>query len=192
MLSDNSRQCWKSPCAVVCAVMIKDWRDKMAAKQECEEISSPPASSDVENGTMMQLIAQLKKKLKKKETGLGVSSVAHNSSKGSALCGKTTKSVWTDQDVQKMIDLVEERYVLWDTTHKEYHDRRKKSEALEEIADQLGINQNAVLSKWRNLRGQFGREVNKVNRTKSGQGTDERYRSTWRYFDQLTFLSCSI
>ena len=180
MLSDNSLQCWKCPCTVVCAVMIKDWHDKMAAKQECEEISSPPSSSDVEDDTTMQLIAQLTKKLKKMETGLGVSTVTHNSSKDSALCGKTTKSVWTDQDVQKLIDLVEERYVLWDTTHKEYHDRSKKSEALEDIADQLGINQNAVLSKWRNLRGQFGREVNKVNRTKSGQGTDERYRSTWR------------
>ena len=39
-----------------------------------------------------------------------------------------------------------------------------------------------------NLRLQLGREVAKVNATKSGQAVDDLYKPSWMYWDRLQFL----
>ena len=45
-----------------------------------------------------------------------------------------------------------------------------------------------INSKWNAIRGQFGREVNKVKSSKSGQSTDDLHVSQWLFWGKLQFL----
>ena len=45
-----------------------------------------------------------------------------------------------------------------------------------------------IKTKTLTLRSQLGREISKVNKTKSGQSTDQLYKSTWIYWERLQFL----
>ena len=46
----------------------------------------------------------------------------------------------------------------------------------------------SIKAKINGLRAQLGREVAKVNKTKSGQSTDGLYASSWIHYDRLSFL----
>ena len=52
----------------------------------------------------------------------------------------------------------------------------------------FGTNTASIKAKINGLRGQLGGEVAKVNKTKSGQSTDELYASSWIHYDRLSFL----
>ena len=46
-----------------------------------------------------------------------------------------------------------------------------------------------TIKKWNNLRGQFLRDYNRQNNSKkSGCGTNELFRSTWKWYERLEFL----
>ena len=49
------------------------------------------------------------------------------------------------------------------------------------IAEPLGKPVGAVQVKINKLRAQLGREINKENKTKSGQGSDEQCYSPWPF-----------
>ena len=100
--------------------------------------------------------------------------------------------MWTDDKVSKLIELCEVRSCIWDIDGADYHNRDMKSQAFQEIADELGMEKSDCQGKWKNLRSQFGCERNNLRKTKSGQGTDELYKCTWRYFDALSFLSATF
>ena len=111
----------------------------------------------------------------------------------SAALSKPVKSLlWTDDKISKLIELCEVRSCIWDIDSADYHNRDMKSRAFQEIADELGMEKSDCQGKWKNLRSQFGRERNNLRKTKSGQGTDELYKCTWRYFDALSFLSATF
>ena len=50
----------------------------------------------------------------------------------------------------------------------------------------------SIKARINGLRGQLGREVAKVNKTKSGQSTNELYASSWIHYDRLSFLLPAI
>ena len=66
--------------------------------------------------------------------------------------------------------------------------RDKREVAYSEVSGKLDITVADVKTKINNLRAQLGREINKVKKTKSGQSTDELYKSSWLYFQRLQFL----
>ena len=105
---------------------------------------------------------------------------------------KKTKSKggkdWTDEEISLLIDMLEEKPCLWDVFDKEYTKRDVKEIAYTEIASSLDTNIESIKAKINGLRAQLGREVAKVNKTKSGQSTDELYASSWIHYDRLSFL----
>ena len=82
---------------------------------------------------------------------------------------------WMDEEISLLIDMLEEKPCLWDVFDKEYTKRDVKEIAYTEIASSLDTNIEPIKVKINRhgLRGQLGREVAKVNKTKSGQSTDE-------------------
>ena len=51
----------------------------------------------------------------------------------------------------------------------------------------MDTNIESIIAKINGLRAQLGREVAKVNKTKSGQSTDELYASSSIHYDRLSF-----
>ena len=90
--------------------------------------------------------------------------------------------------VSRLIELLEERPILWDVFEKDYSERDVKDTACKEIADVFGSNITSIKSKINGLRAQYGREMAKVNKMKSEQSTDELYVSNWVHYQCLTFL----
>ena len=99
---------------------------------------------------------------------------------------KKTKSKggkdWADEEISLLIDMLEEKPCLWDVTKRDV-----KEIAYTEISF-LDTNIESIKAKISGLRAQLGREVAKVNKTKSGQSTGEFYASSWIHYDRLSFL----
>ncbi|XP_068704330.1 uncharacterized protein [Montipora foliosa] len=103
--------------------------------------------------------------------------------------GRSGKSRrWCDAEVDRLIELLEERPCLWDVFCKEYHVREKRERAYEEIENELEIDLNDIKTKIVGLRSQLGRELSKTNNKKSGQALNDNYKSNWIYWDSLQFL----
>ena len=102
---------------------------------------------------------------------------------------KTGKSRrWCDAEVDRLVELLEERPCLWDVFCKDYHVREKRERAYEEIENELEIDLNDIKTKIVGLRSQLGRELSKTNNKKSGQAVSDNYKSNWIYWDRLQFL----
>lgn len=84
--------------------------------------------------------------------------------------------------------MFEERPCLWDCFDKEYSKRDARDIAYTEIASALAVAVTSLKTKINGLRAQFGRELAKVNKTKSGQSTDELYVPSWVHYQRLLFL----
>lgn len=100
---------------------------------------------------------------------------------------KVTKK-WTDNEVQKLIELYEFRPDLWDPSRPKYMDRNQKESLVSEVAKELNTTTEEVKSKFHSLRTQFNRECNKERTIKSGAARDENYVSKWAYKSSLQFL----
>ena len=62
-----------------------------------------------------------------------------------------------------------------------------KDTEYKEIAGVFRSNITSINGKTNGLRAQYGRDVAKMNKTKSGQSTDEVYMSIWVHFQSLVF-----
>ena len=63
-----------------------------------------------------------------------------------------------------------------------------RGKSIVEITEELDIDIAVVKSKWSSLRAQYGRELAKENKSKSGQNTDELYESKWVFIEKLHFI----
>ena len=104
------------------------------------------------------------------------------------VAAKRSNKKWQDGEMEKLIDLYEENPCLWDIFDNSYQKRDVKERALAAIANELDVQITDIKSKWNAIRGQFGRELNKVKSSKSGQSTDDLYVSQWMFWDKLQFL----
>ena len=84
---------------------------------------------------------------------------------------------WCDAEVDRLIELLEERPCLWDVFCKEYHAREKRERAYEDIENELEIELNDIKTKIVGLRCKLGRDLSKTNNKKSGQALTENYKS---------------
>ena len=102
---------------------------------------------------------------------------------------KSEKSLkkWTDEEIEKLIDLYEENPCLWDIFDKSYQKRDVKERATAYIAEDLNRDVTDIKAKWNAIRGQFGRELNKALASKSGQSTAELYVSQWTFWERLQY-----
>ena len=101
---------------------------------------------------------------------------------------KRSNKKWQDGKIEKLIDLYAENHCLWDIFDKSYYKRDVKERALAAVANKLDVQITDIKSKWNAIRGQFGRELNKVKSSKSGQSTDDLCVSQWMLWDKLQFL----
>ena len=82
------------------------------------------------------------------------------------MAAKRSNKKWQDGEKEKRIDFYEEnRRNIFDNT---YQKRDVKERALAAIANELDAQITDIKSKWNTIRGQFGRELNKVKSSKSG------------------------
>ena len=104
------------------------------------------------------------------------------------MAAKRSDKKWQDGETETLIDLYEENPCLWNIFHNRYQKRDVKERAMAAIANELDVQITDIKSKWNAIRGQFGRELNKVKSSKSGQSTDDLYVSQWMFWDKLQFL----
>ncbi|XP_036323688.1 uncharacterized protein LOC118737351 isoform X1 [Rhagoletis pomonella] len=107
---------------------------------------------------------------------------------------EATKLQWSKEAVLHLIELWESYECLYNPSHKFYHNKHARYQALNELAESLnrfvpGIGPFEVKLKINYLRGQYTREVGKCNTNKSGAGTDEAYVPNAFWFKNLGFLT---
>ena len=98
------------------------------------------------------------------------------------------KVEWTDDEVQDLIELLEEKPCLWDIFSNEYTKKDVKERVYVESAEHIDSSSAIVKAKIIGLRAQLGREKAKELKTKSGQATNEKCVSKWVFFAELKFL----
>ncbi|KAF5271925.1 hypothetical protein FQA39_LY07942 [Lamprigera yunnana] len=85
---------------------------------------------------------------------------------------------WTNAKVCELIELYRDRPVLWDCRLKEYKDRNKKQDALQEIADTFGVDKQVVERKIKNVVCHFLREIKRErDSSKSGAGNSDVFNN---------------
>lgn len=88
-----------------------------------------------------------------------------------------------------LIELYQQRGMLWDASHKDYKDKNKKNDAWADIAAELNVPQKEVENKMHIIRSQFSREKKKLKSSKqTGSGAEQVIKSKWQWYDPLQFL----
>ena len=101
------------------------------------------------------------------------------------MAAKRPNKKWQDGEIEKLIDLYEKNPCLWNIFDNSYQKRDVKERALAAIANELDVQITDIKSKWNAIRRQFGRELNKVKSSKSGQSTDNLHVSQWMFWVQF-------
>lgn len=101
----------------------------------------------------------------------------------------STEKDWNQDQILKLIDLVQQSENVWNPSHKLYRNRIRRTDSINKISNILGVSQLEVGKKWKTIQSQFRREQHKVKSKKSGAGTDDNYTSSWYLFKPLSFLS---
>ena len=73
-------------------------------------------------------------------------------------------------------------------------DKNKKSQAIKEISEEKGIEQDMIVKKMSSLRKYYGqmRQIYLPSKNKSDSTANEIKKLTWPYFDSLFFLNESL
>ncbi|XP_072386709.1 uncharacterized protein [Diabrotica undecimpunctata] len=96
---------------------------------------------------------------------------------------------WNEENTQNLLDMYHERPVLWNSRLADYKDRNKRRDALLEISVSFGVEKEEIKKKIRYLLSHFAREVKKEKDSeKSGNGTEETYKSKWFAYKLMEFL----
>lgn len=98
--------------------------------------------------------------------------------------------MWSQEEITKLIEAVEERRALCDKSLEEY--KHPSLSAWEEVAETIGHGTpDECKAKWTNLRVSFNVHLAKHRSKKSGQGTDESIKIVWKYFNSMLFLEAA-
>lgn len=88
---------------------------------------------------------------------------------------------WTEAEVNNLIDLWQEREVLWQPTHPNHIRKDFRDDAIREIAESLHRSPEEVLKKIHTLQTQLSRE-------KSLPPSGSAAKKPWKYLERLAFL----
>ncbi|XP_075983507.1 uncharacterized protein LOC142981457 [Anticarsia gemmatalis] len=91
---------------------------------------------------------------------------------------------WSRDTILHFINLVKERRAFWDYQSPEYKIKRKRQEAIEEVALLMGIPPKEVNTKWVILRNQYSRERRKITECTS----DTPYVTKWYAYSEMDAL----
>ena len=70
-----------------------------------------------------------------------------------------------------------------------YYKRSLAMECVDDAMEEYGLKRSDITSKWGNLRGQFLRDYNRHEKTKtSGSGEADDWKSSWKWYKALEFL----
>ncbi|XP_077285061.1 uncharacterized protein LOC143910449 [Arctopsyche grandis] len=101
---------------------------------------------------------------------------------------------WSKELIVELLLMYQSFPCLWKIKSEEYKNKNLKEEAYKKIVDFvkergfLNANRDFVVKKLQSLRGSFRKELKKVvDSQRSGRGTDDVYKSTLWYFDNLLF-----
>ncbi|XP_047002866.1 uncharacterized protein LOC124620242 [Schistocerca americana] len=93
-------------------------------------------------------------------------------------------------DIERLINSVRERSVLWEQKNKYYHNRDFVRQAWNEIAEDCGTDSEALKNKWKHLRDTFRSELKKPRAECSGdEGGMPHFQSNWPWYELMTFLT---
>lgn len=94
---------------------------------------------------------------------------------------------WEDEDICKLISLVELKCCLWNAVDEGYHNKMMRDNAWRHIAESFEgkFSQTDLNAKWTNLRIQY-RSYAARAKTKSGQGCVETPK--WKFFSAMGFV----
>ncbi|XP_046998058.1 uncharacterized protein LOC124613399 [Schistocerca americana] len=93
-------------------------------------------------------------------------------------------------DIERLINSVRERSVLWEQKNKYYHNRDFVRQAWNEIAEDCGTDSEVLKNKWKHLRDTFRSELRKPRAERSGdEGGMPHFQSNWPWYELMTFLT---
>ncbi|XP_022913138.2 transcription factor Adf-1-like [Onthophagus taurus] len=93
-------------------------------------------------------------------------------------------------DSEALIAAVREQRLLWDKKHKHYRNRLLIQRSWKNVAEALECTADDVKKKWKNLRDSYNRDLNKVEKPRSGSDADQngQYQGDWPHFESMQFL----
>lgn len=100
----------------------------------------------------------------------------------------SSKKEWTIDETNKLITDYENKPCIWNPKDVKYKDKLTRGEAVRQLAVSFNTSEGEIQRKLHVLRNQHAGETRK-EKTRTGQGADEMYKSKWIYFESLKFLS---
>ncbi|BES93878.1 Alcohol dehydrogenase transcription factor Myb/SANT-like [Nesidiocoris tenuis] len=92
-------------------------------------------------------------------------------------------------DMDRLICEVFQRKALWDQGDPKHHNRFVLDFQWDEVAAEMNTTRDVVRKKWKSLRDNFRKELQKESYPPFGNGGSEpTWKSSWRYFESLRFL----
>lgn len=100
---------------------------------------------------------------------------------------------WEEPEEAQLIQSVQNRRPLYDCGHSQYKNKYVKSNAWEDVANELGIDgvdSDETKNKWNALRNNFKTLLGRYRARKSGQGADEVNADSvkWAHFKSMMFV----
>ena len=106
---------------------------------------------------------------------------------------------WSDTATNLVIDFWQVQEILYNAKHPKYHIQDENSHALSIVQQNLSeqgyeFTTAQISRKLLSLKNYFCKERGKVTASskKSGSGTDQLYKSKWRFYERLNFLDDHI
>ena len=102
--------------------------------------------------------------------------------------------VWLSEETAHLIDLRWYRPVPYSISLPDYMNKNKKIQAIKEISEEMGIEQDMLVKEMSSLRKYYVqmRQIYLPSKNKSDSTTNEIKKLTWPYFDSLFFLNESL
>uniref|UniRef100_A0A6P7GZI3 Uncharacterized protein LOC114344940 n=1 Tax=Diabrotica virgifera virgifera TaxID=50390 RepID=A0A6P7GZI3_DIAVI len=84
--------------------------------------------------------------------------------------------------MEKFIELVRQYPIIYNLSHEEYKNIRKKDKVWSKIGEEIGENSDELKKKWRNLRDTYAKYI-RTSKTKTGQAVNSTKK--WIWADQM-------
>lgn len=98
-------------------------------------------------------------------------------------------SVWSEQDIFKLISCVECMPMLWNAQDEKYRNKTERQSAWKHISEtdfDGKFKESEIMAKWSNIRIQYRSYFAKYRKTKSGQGASEQVK--WKFYEAMDFV----